>query len=264
MKSIDPQIVEKLRRLRLEAFVTHLEHLYETDPLQAAQIAKVIGKMADDELANRAQRAVERRIREAQFIRIQTIDKFDFDYNPSIRKIRKRYLQLVAADMVEQGLGAIFVGNSGLGKTHLARALGYAACQRAQRVLFVPCSTLVNRLVSAEATKDLEREIKKLQSPAMLIIDELGYITMSHEEANLFFQVISRRHDHHRPCVVTTNRVFKEWNQVFRSNATAHVIMDRLTERAEIFYLEGKSYRETHRSGIIPQSKKRATRKSKA
>lgn len=243
-------LAEKLRRLRLPTFLEHLEKLSEHKPSQASQIAQILDAMADGELADREQRTIERRIREARFIRLQTIDRFDFDYNPSTRKIKKRYLQLLHADPVAQGVGAVFVGNSGLGKTHLARALGYAACQRTHRVLFLPCSTLLNRLVTAEATKDLEREIRKMQNPALLVIDELAYLTMSHDEANLFFQLVSRRHDHARPTVVTTNKPFSEWNQVFHGDATAHAIVDRLTERAEIFYLEGKSYRQTHRKGL--------------
>jgi len=257
-------LLEKLRRLRLRAFAAFFESLLDEDPQKAAAVADVLETMTDNELSGRDERTVERRIKEAQFVQIQTVDKFDFNYNASTKKMRKRFLQLLEADHVQQGVGSVFVGNAGLGKTHLARSLGYCACQRGYRTLFLPCATLLNRLVSAEATKDLEREVKKLVLPSLLIIDELAYLTMSHEEANLFFQVISRRHDHHRPCVVTTNRVFKEWNQVFRSNATAHVIMDRLTERAEIFYLEGKSYRETHRSGIRPKIKNGVPPKSKA
>jgi DNA replication protein DnaC len=183
-------------------------------------------------------------------VRIQTVDAFDFSYNPSTRKIRNRYLQMIHADHVTQNVGAILVGNSGLGKTHLARALGYAACQRQHSVLFLSCSSLLNRLITAEATKDLGREIKRLESPSLLIIDEVAYVTMSLDEANLFYQVVSRRHDKCRPTVATTNSPFSEWNQVFHGDATAHAIIDRLTERAEIFYLEGKSYRETHRRGI--------------
>ena len=115
---------------------------------------------------------------------------------------------------------------------------------------FRPCSTVLNDLVTAEATKDLNREINKLVSPTLLVIDELAYVHMSHEEANLFYQVIARRHDREKPTVVTTNKPFAEWNQAFHGDAIAHAIVDRLTERAEIFYLEGTSYRQTHRKGL--------------
>lgn len=242
--------VGKLKQLHLSAFIEALEHLYESDTERAVTIASEVGKMAEHELARRTANSIQRRIRDARFVRIQTVDAFDFTYNPSTRKIRNRYLQMIHADHVTQNVGAILVGNSGLGKTHLARALGYAACQRCHRVLFLPCSALLNRLITAEATKDLGREIKKLETPSLLIIDEVAYMTMSHDEANLFYQVISRRHDNCRPTVATTNAPFSEWNQVFHGDASAHAIIDRLTERAEIFYLEGKSYRETHRKGI--------------
>lgn len=142
-----------------------------------------------------------------------------------------------------------------MGKTHLARALGYRCCQLGYTVFFISCATLLNRLVTADATNDLERECKKFLTPSLLIIDELGYMTMSQQEANLFFQVISRRHDNKKPIVVTTNQPFAKWNQVFHGDATAHAIVDRLTECAEIFYLEGKSYRQTHRSGLNPTKK---------
>jgi DNA replication protein DnaC len=243
-------LFDKLGRLRLNTFVAALETLRDQEPERLAPFASQLEQMADQELADRTDRTVARRIHEARFVRIQTVDAFDFAYNASTKALRRTFLRLLQADHVAQGLGAIFVGNSGLGKTHLARALGYAACQRGQRVLFLPCTTLLNRLVAADATKDLERTIKNLLSPALLLIDELAYITMSQAEANLFFQVISRRHDHHRPTVVTTNKPFQEWNQVFHSDATAHAIVDRLTESAEIFYLEGKSYRQTHRTKL--------------
>jgi len=251
MTSFDPKtLLEKLRRLGLQAFAVALETLRDKEPEQVDALASVLEKMVDHELAHRADRTIERRIKEAQFVRIQTVDGFNFEDNASTKALRRTYLRLLEADHVSQDVGAVFVGNSGLGKTHLARALGYAACQRGQRVLFLACTSMLNRLVAADATKNLERAIKNLLSPCLLIIDELAYLTMSQEEANLFFQVISRRHDHHHPTVVTTNKSFKEWNQVFHGDATAHAIVDRLTEKAEIFYLEGKSYRQTHRTGI--------------
>ena len=240
----------KLRRLNLSAFITGIEALYESEPDKASLLATLLEPMAADEIGGRFERTVKRRIKDAQFIRLQTVDSFDFGYNPSTRKLKKRYLKLLHADPVEQGVGAVLIGNSGLGKSHLARALGYAACQRGHSVLFTPCATLLNRLVAAEASKELGRQVKKYQSPSLLVIDELAYLTMSHQEANLFFQVVSRRHDHGKPTVVTSNKPFAEWNQVFHGDSTAHAIVDRLTERAEIFYVEGKSYRQTHRKGI--------------
>jgi DNA replication protein DnaC len=243
-------LYDKLSALRLPAFVGFLKDLDEHEPDQAARILPPLDKMASEELAARSERSVKRAIAAAQFVQIQTVDAFDFEYNASMRKLKKNYLRLLNADLPEQGLGAIFVGGSGLGKTHLARALGYAACQNGRRVLFRTCSAILNDLVTAQATKDLNREIHKLVSPALLIIDELAYLSMSHEEADLFFQIISRRHDRHRPTVVTTNKPFAEWNQVFHGDAIAHAIVDRLTERSEIFYVEGKSYRQTHRQGL--------------
>jgi len=256
MKSSLEQLTDKLRSLRLPTFAAALGELHNQDPRKVQPLLDLLNQITDAEILGRTERTVQRRIKDAAFVRLQTADTFDFDYNVSTRKIKTRYLQILAADPVHQGVGAIFVGNSGLGKTHLARALGYAACQRGYRVLFLPCATLLNHLVAASVTKDLEHAVKKLVSPAMLVIDELAYITMSHDEANLFFQVISRRHDLHRPTVLTTNKPFAEWNQVFHGDATAHVIVDRLTERAEIFYLEGKSYRQTHRTGIRPEKTK--------
>ncbi len=242
--------VEKLRQLKLEMFAVYLEELAIKDPKRAAIMAEDFEKMADNELAIRLERRVKRYINEAHFTRIQTVDTFDFNYNQTTKKLMKRYLRLFEADLLMEGVGAVFVGPSGLGKTHLARALGYAACQRGQKALFKPCSTILNTLAAAEVAKDLGREIQKLVSPALLIIDELAYVSMGHEEANMFFHVISRRHDRNRPTVVTTNKPFSEWNQAFHGDAIAHAIVDRLTERAEIFLLEGKSYRQTHRKGL--------------
>lgn len=243
-------LCEKLHALHLDAFVRIFEDVVHKDPDRAARVAPLLESMVDEEQNIKGTARITRCIKEAHFIRIQTVDTFDFQYNASTKALRKRYLRLFEAPLEHEGIGALFIGNAGLGKTHLARALGYGMCQRKQSVLFLPCATLLNRLVAAEATRDLERLTKKLQSPTLLIIDELAYVTMSQQESNLFFQVISRRHDSHRPTVVTSNKPFAQWNQVFCGDAIACAIVDRLTERAELFYLEGNSYRQTHRKGL--------------
>ena len=257
------KLLDNLQQLNLSTFVNTVQQLMHEDPEKAAVVLPLLASMAHDELCQRKESLVKRRIKNAQFVRIQTVDSFDFNYTPSTRKLKKRYLQLLNAGPVEKAVGAIFLGNAGLGKTHLARALGYAACQRGHKVLFIPCATLLNRLVAADVSKILHRQVKYFESQSLLIIDELGYLTMSHQEANLFFQVLSRRHDRDRPTVVTTNKPFGEWNQVFHGDSTAHVIVDRLTEQAEIFYLEGKaSYRQTHRKGLNAEKPNKRTPKS--
>jgi len=244
------RVLSKLEQLRLGSFCQVLQKMAEEDVAEAARIAAHLDRMAEQELAWRRDRAIERRIAQAHFIEIKTVETFDFEHNVSTRKLKNRFLRLLEADPVRGNLSVVFYGATGLGKSHLAKALGYASCQRNHCVLYESCAKLLNTLVTGEATKDLERALRRYVSPSLLILDEVGYLTMTAQEANLFFQVVSRRHEYRRPTVLTTNKPFKEWNQVFHGDATAHVIVDRLTERAEIFYLEGESYRKRHRQGL--------------
>jgi DNA replication protein DnaC len=238
---------EKLLQLQLMSAPAFLAAWVPEHPEQQALVRAALEALVDQELARRAEQKVAARLKAAKFVQVQTADTFHFDYSPATRKLRSRYLNLLATDLVGEGIGALFVGGSGLGKTHLARALGYAQCQRGHRVLFTSLAMLVNRLSAAEATKSLHQALKTYQTPGLLIVDEVGYATLRQPESHLLFQVISVRHDRKRSTVITTNRVFGEWNQIFADDAVAHAILDRLAERAEVFHLEGTSYRETHR-----------------
>lgn len=243
-------LIEKLTELKLDAFAASVEREIDNHPAAREAIIKTIFNLAKAEIAARKERSVAYRIQQARFGQIQTIDAFDFDYNPAVRKIKNRYLKLIEADMIGQGISALFVGNCGLGKTHLARSLGYHLCQQGHRVMFTTMARLALHLTTSDSTGTLRRAIDHYTQPALLVLDEVGYVSLRELESNLVFQLISTRHDKRRSFVVTTNRPFGEWNQIFHNDAIAHAILDRLVERAEVFYLEGKSYRETHRKRI--------------
>ncbi len=239
---------EKCAQLQLMSAPAWLASWGKEHPEQQAAVRAALEALVDHELARRYERAIVARIQAAKFVQVQTVDTFNFEYNAATRKLRSRYLNLCATDLVAEGIGALFIGDPGLGKTHLARALGYAQCQRGHRVLFTTLTDLVNRLSAAEATRSLHHALKTFQTPGVLLIDEVGYVALRQPDAHLLFQVISLRHDRKRPTVITSNRIPKHWSQVFTDTAVAHAILDRLAERAEVFHLEGESYRATHRT----------------
>jgi DNA replication protein DnaC len=197
--------------------------------------------------ADRKSALIESRINGAKFKKIQTIEMFDFRHSKVTEKIEKPYLNLHQSLDREHLPSAIFTGNAGVGKTHLARALGYAACQKGLKVLFLTAAEMVNHLSHAQKAFNLESELNKYRRPDVLIIDELGYVSLDTQASNLFFQVISARHDASLGTIATTNLPFGKFNQIFANDAIAHAIVDRLVNEAEVFYMEGDSYREHQR-----------------
>ena len=199
------------------------------------------------EKSERATAVIAARIRSAKFRKIQTVEMYDFKHSKLTERIEKSYLNL-HQNLAKNDLpSAIFTGTAGVGKTHLARALGYAACQKGLSVLFLSAAEMVNQLSHAQKAFNLEVELNKYRRPQVLIIDELGYVTLDAQASNLFFQVISARHDAGLGTIATTNLPFGKFNQIFANDAIAHAIVDRLVNEAEVFFMEGESYREHQR-----------------
>jgi len=224
-----------------------LQDLSEMAPAEQGLVLKCLNKWSETEKANRRAQMIATRIRTSRFKRVQTIDAFDFSHNKATQAIKATYLALHQSIAPGALPSAVFTGTAGMGKTHLARALGYAACQKGISALFVTAAEMVNQLSHAQKSFNLEQELNKYRRPQVLIIDELGYVQLDAQASNLFFQVISARHDQGLGTIATTNLPFGKFNQIFANDAIAHAIVDRLVNEADVFFMEGSSYREHQR-----------------
>ena len=186
-------------------------------------------------------RTIKRRIRMARFPVIKTLDQFNWSWPKKINQAQIK--NLFRLKLIEEKSNVVFIGGVGLGKTHLASALGYQACLKGHTVLFTSAIDIINNLVSAQHAGALKQELKKYLKPALLVIDELGYLPIDKIGADLLFQIISQRYEQ-GSIVITTNRVFKEWPQIFNNDSTlTSALLDRLLHHTEAVVIERKSYR---------------------
>ena len=186
-------------------------------------------------------RSLWRRIRDARFPVLKTLDDFQWSWPKKIN--RPQIQNLFRMAFVATQTNIVLIGNVGLGKTHLAIALGHTACQNGHSVLFTTAVDIINTLAAAQSAGRLKREFHRYLKPALLIIDELGYLPIDKFGADLLFQIISQRYER-APMVITTNRVYKHWSQIFNNDSTlTSAILDRVLHHADTVIIEGKSFR---------------------
>ena len=221
----------------LEHYATLAEDAAGTHQGHVAYLTRLI----EGEALLRRERSVQRRIQQARFPVIKTLEQFQWTWPRKINRLQVQ--ELFRLQFIEDKANVIFLGGVGLGKTHLATALGYAACLKGHRVRFETAVDVINTLAAAQRTGRLKPALDRYLKPAVLILDELGYLPIDKTGADLLFQILSHRYEH-GATVITSNRVYKKWPEIFNNDSTlTSALLDRLLHHSETVVIEGKSYR---------------------
>lgn len=202
--------------------------------------AQYLLRLTERELLDRERRAMERRLKEAQFPTTKTIESFDFAAQPSLNEALVR--ELLRGDYLAKKENVLLVGNPGTGKTHLATALGYMACTQGRRVRLFTTTSLVTQMLEQREARSLQRFLRQLERLDLLILDELGYVPFVKAGAELLFDVVGRAYER-SSLIVTTNLPFEQWTEVLGSERMTGALLDRLTHRVHILEVNGPSYR---------------------
>ena len=229
-----------LKALRLPTFLREYDMVAQQCAAEGVNFPRYLLRLTELELLDREQRATERRIQQARFRVVKSLDSFDFLALPSLNKAM--VLELARSEFIDRQENVLALGNSGTGKTHMALALGLAACQKGYRVRFTTAASLVHELMEAKDEKRLLRFQKLLASFELLIIDELGFVPLSKTGAEMLFEIFSLRYER-GATMVTSNLPFNEWTEVLGSERLTGALLDRLAHHVHILEMNGESYR---------------------
>jgi DNA replication protein DnaC len=241
MSLTDTILLKHLGRLQLLYFVQHYPDLMSEAARESWSHQRFLEQLVAGEVARRDEALISRRIKAAHLPGIKTLEGFDWSWPKKINRAQIQHL--FRLDFVPPHGNVILLGGVGVGKTHLAIALAHTACLQGMTTLFTTAVDIVNCLAAAQATGGLKREMERLLKPAILCIDELGYLPIDKFGADGLFQVISQRYER-GSTLVTSNRAFKHWPEIFNNDSTlTSALLDRLLHHAETIVIEGRSYR---------------------
>jgi DNA replication protein DnaC len=228
----------QLHGLHLHYIQSHYQALATRAAEQQRSHLDYLEQLVEGEATMRENRSIERRIKNARFPVLKSLDDFQWNWP---KKINRPLIQSLA--FIATQTNVVLIGNVGLGKTHLSIALGHTACLNGHSVLFTTAVDIINTLAAAQSAGRLKREFHRYLKPAVLIVDELGYLPIDKHGADLLFQIISQRYER-APMVITTNRAYKHWSQIFNNDSTlTSAILDRVLHHADTVVIEGKSFR---------------------
>ncbi|MCB0110302.1 MAG: IS21-like element helper ATPase IstB [Caldilineaceae bacterium] len=244
------ELTRLLTKLKMEHLDAQLDAVCEQAAQRELDYKSFLCEALSVEWGGRDQKGVEARLRQARLPWLKTLEQFDFDFQPSLD--RRQVRELAGLSFVERAQNVVVLGPPGVGKTHLSVALAVKAAEAGYSVLFLTLETLITRLMKAQSENRLERALKQLVYPKLLIVDEIGYLPLSRVEASLFFRLVVRRYER-GSLIVTSNKSFLDWGEVFNDHVLATAILDRLLHHATTLNIKGESYRlkEKRRAGLL-------------
>ena len=243
---------EKLNQLSLTTMSRQLDQTITDAAAKSLSLAQTLESLVDLELDARNARSIDRRFRMSRLHARYSIDAFQFKHHKSRMEAKARVLRLLDLDFITKGTSVIVIGNPGTGKTFLAKIIAWRACQANHRILFTTAMDMLNHLTASQVDHSLVRKLRVYTQPALLVIDELGYLSLDQQTSNLLYQVISTRHGEKRSTIITTNTAFSDWGNILYNTTIATAIADRLVENSEVFLLGGESLRKPSKGSNPP------------
>jgi DNA replication protein DnaC len=250
-----PATLDRIRRhlvgLNMPRALEVIEHILRRIERGEISALEAIDTLPGEELTLREGRRVRSALKMGRLINIKTLSGFDFSFQPSLD--RDRIMALAQLDFVDRHEAVHFLGQPGCGKTHLALALGVEAVKSGRSVYFATLADIVSSLAKAEREGTLRERLRFLCRPQLLIVDEIGYLPVIPGGGNLFFQLVNARYER-GAMILTSNRGFAEWDDVFGGTVVATALLDRLLHHAVVVQIEGASYRLRRHADLIPDN----------
>ena len=240
MSTTYQQLNTSLDTLKLFQMKEHLEEVSNFVSQNKLSFSDGLLKLCNYEIDHKTEVASKSMIKAAAFPFVKTVEDYDFEFQPCVNK--QEILELATLRFMEKAENIVFLGSSGVGKTHLATSIGIVAASKRYSTYFIKCHDLLQQLKRAKLENRLENKLKYINRYKLLVVDELGYLPIDKEDSNLFFQVIDMRYEK-KSTIITTNINFNDWDSIFNDAIVANAILDRVLHHSKVITINGRSYR---------------------